>query len=136
MALAAGTIFSAGLAACDSPSAGFANQPARYVTVGDAVFSVRYTPFAAEAIRLNADAAPDRAGILRLAAEAIAAVSGCRLRSSTLEGDSTVVRAEIDCPGAGRRPVPRPQRLELECGFVGQLPWDGETREFECVALP
>ena len=108
-----------GLSGCDSPSPAFSGLNPVRVTVDGSTFSVRHTPFAAEAIRLNPEANPTRGGTVFKGAKAMVLASGCAVVTDTLDGDEAVVRADLDCAGAGPRPARDARPLELDCGIIG-----------------
>lgn len=119
----------AGLAGCDSPSPAFSRLPATRISVDGAVFAVRHTAFEAEAIRLNAQGGTTRGGIVYRGAKAMILVSGCAVVPETLEGDTNIVRADLDCPGAGPRPPRRAKPVELDCAFTGAA----DQGDFTCA---
>jgi hypothetical protein len=91
------------LAACDSPSLMFAGGERRLVEVGAARFAVYRQGDAAEAYRLNPEALPPRGQVLLTAGRAIEAATGCRIRPGSMTGDWSIVRASLECGGAGGR---------------------------------
>ena len=132
------TALAAGLAACDSPSPRFSGLAARQVLVDGSRFSVRSTAHEAEAIRLSRELKPERGPTVLKGAKAIVLASGCKLVPGTLDGDTNIVRADIDCPGAAPRPWRRPKPIELDCGVVGDLYQDRSgmvEADFECTVL-
>ena len=89
------------LAACDSPDprSDFAGLPPTRIDVGGSTFSVRVAGSRARAVRTNLDL---RAGIrgreiLPRAGLAMERVSGCSVRPGSLEGDSAVAEARLEC---------------------------------------
>ena len=104
---------------------------ARQVTVDGSLYSVRNTVFEAEAIRLNQERPPRISTAVMKGARAIEMASGCAVLRHSLRGDTNVVRADIDCPGAPERPWKPPAPLELDCSRVGGI---GGEDEFQCTA--
>ncbi|WP_253279838.1 hypothetical protein [Phaeobacter sp. 11ANDIMAR09] len=83
------------LGACAEPQGHFAAAPVQRVTVDGAVFDIRLRGNLAEATRVNPQYAP-RLGPLRVqAAEAMAAVSGCRVTG--VLGDQALMTGVLDC---------------------------------------
>ncbi|MDF0602963.1 hypothetical protein P1J78_19645 [Psychromarinibacter sp. C21-152] len=125
-------------AACDSPSPAFSRLPAHRVTVDDATFSVRFTPFEAEALRVSRGLPGSRGEVMFAGARAIMLASGCPVVPKTLEGDPAIVRASLDCAGTGPRPSPPAAPEAYDCGFVGPwrkdgIPWKSAT--IDCVRV-
>lgn len=111
--------------ACDTASPEFAGVTPVRVTVGGSVFDVRVEGRRAEALRLNAQAAPRLASVGVPAVLAIERVSGCRV--DRLTGDQAMMRATLDC-GAGA-PNPRGRTPYLECDA---FELDEEVGELVC----
>jgi hypothetical protein len=89
------------LPGCDSPSplSSFAGVPPTRVEVAGATFSVRVAGREAQAVRTNFDM---RAGIrgreiIPRAGIAMERASGCRVVPGSLQGDSALVEARLDC---------------------------------------
>ena len=125
------------LAGCVAPSPAFLGMRADQVSVDGMVFSVRHTAHEAEAIRVSQEALPRRATVTWRGAKAIVWASGCQVKPTSLEGDTNIVRADLDCAGAPKR-LPRKKRLELDCQFTTPLRDDGfggEVAEFECYEV-
>ena len=108
-----------GLAGCDSPSPGFGKGQKMELDVADMRFSVHYTVWQAEAIRTNAMWGVKRGDAMLKGAVAIERASGCKIVPRSLRGDTNIVRADIDCPGAPPRPARARRPLEFDCGVVG-----------------
>jgi len=115
-----------GLAGCDSPSMKFQGIEPTRVTVVDATFSVRHTPYMAEAIRVNNMWPPPRrhATVVK-GVEAIERASGCPVDVKSVRGDTNLVAADLNCPDVRKRIKPRvPPRLDCtgyETGGGGGL---------------
>ncbi|WP_417713635.1 hypothetical protein [Pseudophaeobacter arcticus] len=83
----------------NSPQGYFAGAKVTRVTSGGSVFDIRLRGNLAEAIRINPQYAP-RLGPLRTrAAQAMAAVSGCRIKA--VLGDQALMIGVLDCPSKG-----------------------------------
>lgn len=87
------------LAGCDSPSPRFAGVEPVEATVDGSVFSIRLKGGEAEAIRLSFEPGVRRGPTLVRAVEAIEQASGCDVVGYTVEGDTNVVRATLNCAG-------------------------------------
>jgi len=99
-----------GLAGCDSPSPRYMGMTARQVVVDGAEFSVRATPWDAEAIRVNFKLKARRGDIVASGGVAIEMATGCKVKPRSLQGDTNIVRARIACPGAPPRNRGTPAR--------------------------
>jgi hypothetical protein len=119
-----------GLAACDSPSPRYMGQTARQVTIDGSVFSVRATPWDAEAIRVNMELNTRRKGIVALGGVAIETATGCKVKGRTLQGDTNIVRAKIACPGVAPLRKNAPNLRQLDCGLVSGWRKDSYGRDF------
>ena len=124
-----------GLAGCDSPSPGFGGYPKREVTVDGSRFSVHYSPYRAEAIRLNPEWPPRRAEIVARAERAIALASGCKVVPGSVRGDAALVKADLKCAGAPESGRP-PRQLGLDCD-VAHYGGGGRpaASEIDCVVV-
>ena len=84
------------LAACDTAGRGYMGLPAVRAEAGGHVFDVRRRGDEAEAVRRNVAALPTFDAVARAAEVAIERATGCD--ALTLEGDPSLLRAELDCP--------------------------------------
>lgn len=126
------------LVGCDSPSPAFRDVPARAVSVDGSRFSVRATRWRAEAVRTSAQAPPVRNKAVIRGALAILKVTGCPLHLASVEGDEVMVRADLNCPGAGPAPTRRARPPELDCGLVTGFRADGfggKVAQVECDVI-
>lgn len=122
------------LAGCDSPSPRFMGLVAKQVSYEGSTFSVRHTAYEAEVIRTNADPGARRGDILRRAAVAIRRASGCAILPRSLTGDVTVVRADLQCPGADEALRPR-RPVEATCVGIEDPAFEGLI-DLECEVWP
>ena len=82
---------------CDSPSLAFRGVEAQTISVGSSTFSVRVLGDRAEAIRINRAKLPSAVQVQQEGGQAIAIVSGCRIKKLT--GDQAILSARLDCSG-------------------------------------
>ena len=115
-----------GLAGCDSPSPAFSGLASRNVTVDGSSFSVRHTRDRAEAIRLSREWRPPLGRTLLKGSMAIMLASGCAVKPGSLDGDTNIVRADLDCAGQGALPG-RARAEGMDCiGYeLGGIGGDG-----------
>jgi len=123
------------LTACDSPSMAFQAIEPVMITMDGSEFSVRVTPYDAEAIRLNFEPGATRYSIVPKGVKAIEAVSGCKVLRETLRGDADLVAADIACAGVAPRIKPkRPPRLDCTAYEVGGF-GDHTDLEIDCLVV-
>ena len=84
------------LAACDTAGRGYMGLPAVRAEAGGHVFDIRRRGDTAEAVRRDAAWLPAFERVARAAEAAIERATGCD--ALTLEGDPSLIRAELDCP--------------------------------------
>ncbi len=94
-----------GLAGCDSPSPRFSGLASRNVTVDESTFAVRHNGYEAEAIRTSFEARPPLGRTLLKGFMAIMLASGCAVDPESLDGDTNIVRADLDCSGEAAAPL-------------------------------
>ena len=106
-----------GLAGCDGPSPAFSGLATRNVTVDGSTFAVRHNGQEAEAIRTNREWRPPLGRTLLKGYMAIMLASGCAVDPGSLDGDTNIVRADLDCSGEGAAPL-RVRSEGMDCvGF-------------------
>lgn len=86
------------LAACASPATEFLGATRTDVTVSGRDYTVFQKGERVEVIRLGYARRGEHQEIRATMIELIPAVTGCRLRDSTLQGDSGEMRGSLDCP--------------------------------------
>ncbi len=115
-----------GLAGCDSPSPAFSGLAARNVVVDGSSFAVRHNGHEAEAIRTSPEWRPPLGRTLLKGSMAIMLASGCPVDPDSLDGDTNIVRADLECSGTGALPD-RARAVGMECiGYeLGGVGGDG-----------
>ncbi|MEP1586651.1 MAG: hypothetical protein ABJR46_03385 [Tateyamaria sp.] len=96
------------LASCNTAGPHFRGLPATTVTVEGSTFDVRVNGELAEALRTNIEYAPRFGPIRARAGEAMAAVSGCKVKE--VRGDAALATGILDCGRGG----PAVDRLKLQ----------------------
>ncbi|MCC5959289.1 MAG: hypothetical protein JJU08_08105 [Rhodobacteraceae bacterium] len=85
------------IAGCDSPSPWLVHGTATSVTADGYAMTVWQAGDSVEVIRHGYAPRRDQKRLRPAMARAIADVTGCDIRPGTLEGDSGVLRAKLDC---------------------------------------
>lgn len=101
------------LMACNSAGPGFRGLPATSVTVDGSTFDVRVNGRLAEAIRTNSEYAPRFGPIQGRAGQAMALVSGCKVKE--VRGDQAVALGILDCGGPASKIDRSLPQGEYEC---------------------
>ncbi|PKP83945.1 MAG: hypothetical protein CVT80_10965 [Alphaproteobacteria bacterium HGW-Alphaproteobacteria-2] len=86
------------VAGCNTLGPGHGYPLPLVVQVEDSTFRVYHDGTRAVAIRINPDFNPRAGKIFSHARRAMEQASGCRVLPSTLEGDMTMIRADLICP--------------------------------------
>ena len=100
------------LAACNTPSPAYRGIEATRITVGQSTFDIRVRDSHAQAIRINAEWAPNAASVAPRAATAIEQASGCQV--ARLRGDQAMLEADLKCGNSPIPPAPTPRRYECD----------------------
>ncbi|TVP70042.1 MAG: hypothetical protein EA339_13730 [Rhodobacteraceae bacterium] len=85
------------LGACDSPSPWMASGTRHALTVQGVDFTVWQHGYRVEIIRHGFVRPQDQSRIRPLMQDAARQATGCDLRPGTVEGDTGVLRAQLDC---------------------------------------
>ena len=123
------------LTGCDGPSIAFLGTEPTKISVDGSEFSVRTTPYDAEAIRLNFEPGATRYSIVPKGVIAIEAVSGCTIVPETLRGDANLIAADLACKGVPPRIQPkRPPTFDCSVYEVG-VHHDTTELEIDCLVV-
>lgn len=86
------------LSACDSPSPRFMDAERREISVQGATFSVYRVGDTVEVIRTSTEYLPRLSEVMSKAAIAIHQATGCPMKAGTMQGDTALIQARLDCP--------------------------------------
>lgn len=85
------------LAGCNTPGPGSGYPAPVVVQVEGSTFRVYHDKLRAVAIRINPDFSPRAGRIFPRARRAMEEASGCRVLPATMQGDTTMIRADLIC---------------------------------------
>ncbi|PZX47291.1 hypothetical protein LY56_00587 [Roseinatronobacter thiooxidans] len=109
----ASVIFLVLLAACDSPSPGMHGQTHFETQIEQTRFTVWQRGSKVEIIRHGFIRPTDQPRMKALMVQAAQATTGCMLRPETIEGDTGVLRAQLQCDQV---PQPAPDLRQIKAG--------------------
>jgi len=118
------------VSACNSPGPHFRDLPATRVAIEGSVFDVRVRGELAEAVRVNGEYAPRLGPIHGRSAQAMEAVSGCRV--TEVRGDQAQTTGILECKDRSQRAIAVPQSTgELECIRTDRGVFDTQESVYE-----